>query len=181
MGRKGPLVQGWLSQGGVRSHMGRLTTPSAIEHILLKQCKELLFSIKVSFMKNILLRANSVPFQGNCRIFYVIIDNRAVFFDLELDGVGFLEIRPLSIIFLHIVHRTVICCGHCIAGAMHCIAWVGERPCVLSHASVPPPNPHPPKVFYHRLLFYLSLYFFVISVCLESFVILSYCEKKTNK
>ena len=130
-------------------------------------------------MKNNPLKENSVPFYRNFQNF--LCDNRAVFIDPELDSVGFLTMPPHPIILPHILYRIVICCDHCIAAAMHCIAWVGERPCVLSHASVPPPNPHPPKVFYHRLLFYLSLYFFVISVCLESFVILSYCEKKTNK
>ena len=72
MGRKGPLVQGWLSQGGVRSHMGRLTTPSAIEHILREQCKELHYSIKVSFMKYNPLKENSIPFHRNYKTFHVM-------------------------------------------------------------------------------------------------------------
>ena len=69
MGRKGPLVQGWLSQGGVRSHMGRLTTPSAIEHILLQQCKELHYSIEVSFMKNNPLKENLFHFIEITKLF----------------------------------------------------------------------------------------------------------------
>ena len=72
MGRKGPLVQGWLSQGGVRSHMGRLTTPSAIEHILREQCKELHYIIKVSFMKYNPLKENSIPFHRNYKTFHVM-------------------------------------------------------------------------------------------------------------